>query len=570
VNFLSAVLEEEEMKLRLLLCPAPLRSIRLCSILLCGILCLPASILAAQTIRERETFRGLTNPQAVTDTLPGPKYMREHVVDGKLRLTLQDAVILTLANNSNVRLQELNIENSKYSLLGAHSPFDPYVQGSFSSQGQLSQAYTQLTGVPTSQSTLSSLNQVTQLNYNQTFETGTNVQVNFNATKYSSNSVYNFFNPSLSSFLGFQFTQPLLRNRWLFANRAPLVIARRNVRASRATFEAQVSGTIQQVVGQYWNVVQARGYLEVARKSLDAAEATYKHDKRALELGALPPLDIYRSESQVAGRRVQVIQSEYALRQAEDVFRQTVGADLDSYFQALDLDLTEPPEPEGELRSIDAGAALQQAMGKRPELEAARQSLANDDTSIRLAHNNLLPDLRVNGNYSGNGLNNLSTAQGVAAGGFGDSLNQMFGFGYPSYGFGLTLNLPVKNRSGQAALGSALVSRSRDLYTERQIKEQITYDVSNAVHQLEEAKINIAASKESVDLARKTMAAEQRKYELGTGQIFLVLEAQTELAAAEQGLLQAEVGYRIAVAAVDYATGSLLEPYGVQIAELTR
>lgn len=558
------------MKLRLLLCPAPLRSIRLCSILLCGILCLPASILAAQTIRERETFRGLTNPQAVTDTLPGPKYMREHVVDGKLRLTLQDAVILTLANNSNVRLQELNIENSKYSLLGAHSPFDPYVQGSFSSQGQLSQAYTQLTGVPTSQSTLSSLNQVTQLNYNQTFETGTNVQVNFNATKYSSNSVYNFFNPSLSSFLGFQFTQPLLRNRWLFANRAPLVIARRNVRASRATFEAQVSGTIQQVVGQYWNVVQARGYLEVARKSLDAAEATYKHDKRALELGALPPLDIYRSESQVAGRRVQVIQSEYALRQAEDVFRQTVGADLDSYFQALDLDLTEPPEPEGELRSIDAGAALQQAMGKRPELEAARQSLANDDTSIRLAHNNLLPDLRVNGNYSGNGLNNLSTAQGVAAGGFGDSLNQMFGFGYPSYGFGLTLNLPVKNRSGQAALGSALVSRSRDLYTERQIKEQITYDVSNAVHQLEEAKINIAASKESVDLARKTMAAEQRKYELGTGQIFLVLEAQTELAAAEQGLLQAEVGYRIAVAAVDYATGSLLEPYGVQIAELTR
>lgn len=551
------------MKLRLVLC------LLLCPILLCGLLCLPASILSAQTIRERETFRGLTNPQAVTDTLPGPKYMREHVVDGKLRLTLQDAVVLTLANNSNVRLQELNIENSKYSLLASHSPFDPSVQASFSSQGQLSQAYTQLTGAP-ALGTLSSLNQITQLNYSQTFETGTNIQFNFNATKYSSNSTFNFFNPSLSSFLGFQFTQPLLRNRWLFANRAPLVIARRNVRASRATFEAQVSSTVQQVVGQYWNVVQARGNLEVAQKSLDAAEATYKHDKRALELGALPPLDIYRSESQVAGRRVQVIQSEYALRQAEDAFRQTVGADLDPYFRALDLDLTEPPEPGEELRSVDAATALQQAMGKRPELEAARQSLANDDTSIRLAHNNLLPDLRVNGNYSGNGLNNLATAQGVAAGGFGDSLNQLFGFGYPSYGFGLTLNLPVKNRSGQAALGSALISRSRDLYTERQIKEQITYDVSNAVHQLEEAKINIAASKESVDLARKTMAAEQRKYELGTGQIFLVLEAQTELAAAEQGLLQAEVSYRLAVAAVDYSTGNLLEPYGVQIAELTR
>jgi outer membrane protein len=317
----------------------------------------------------------------------------------------------------------------------------------------------------------------------------------------------------------------------------------------------------------------------VAQKSLDAAQATYNHDKRALELGALPPLDIYRSESQVADRRVQVIQSEYALKQTEDFFRQSVGADVDPYFRALDLDLTDSPETDGELRNIDIAVALQEALEKRPELEAARLSLANDDTSIRLAHNNLLPELSLSGNYSGNGLggNQYSLSaqpnippQLISTGGFSDSLDQLFGFGYPSYGFSLTLNLPVKNRSGQAALGSALVSRRRDLYSERQIREQITFDVSNAVHQLEQAKISVAASKEAVDLARKTMAAEQRKYELGTGQIFLVLEAQTELAAAEQGLLQAQVSYRVAVAAVDYATGNLLAPYGVQIAELTR
>ncbi len=526
---------------------------------------------SAQTTRQPESYRGLTNLQAVSNTLPGAQYMRDHVVDGKLRLTLQDAVTVTLANNSNVRLQELNIENTKYALLSAHSPFDPSVQGSFNAQRSFSQAYTQLAGAPA----LSTLNQFTQLTYGQTMETGTNFQVNFNTTKLSSNSTNDFINPSISSFLSFQFTQPLLRNRWLFANRAPLVIARRSLQGSRATFEAQVSGIIQAVVTQYWNVVQARGSLDVARKSLDAAEATYKHDKRALELGALPPLDIYRSESQVAGRRVSVIQSEYALKQTEDAFRQIVGADIDPFFRAIDLDLTETPEPAGELRSIDVATALQQAMTKRPELEAARQSLANDDTSIRLAHNNLLPDLRLSGNYSGNGLGgnqynlNVTPPQLVSTGGFGDSLNQLFGFGYPSYGFSLTLNLPIRNRSGQAALGNALVSRRRDLYTDRQIREQITFDVSNAVHQLEEAKISVAASKEAVDLARKTMAAEQRKYELGTGQIFLVLEAQTELAAAEQSLLQAEVGYQLSVTAVDYATGGLLDPYHVQIADLT-
>src|SRR5580704_6694208 len=546
--------------------------LRLCLI----VLCLAGSILPAQTAQERETFHGLSNPQTLSDTLPGPKYMRDHVVDGKLRLTLQDAVVLTLVNNSNVRLQELNIENAKYALLGAHSPFDPAVQSSFSSQGQRSQTYTELAGAPTLGAPVSSLNQFTQVNYLQTLETGTNFQVNFNATKFSSNSTFDFFNPSISTFLGFQFTQPLLRNRWLFANRAPLVIARRNLRGSRALFEAQVSGTIQQVVGQYWSVVQARGTLAVARKSQDAAEATYNHDKRALELGALPPLDIYRSESQVAGRRVTVIQSEYALKQAEDTLRQTLGADVDAYFRALDLDLTDSPDTDGELRSIDAATALQEALDKRPELEAARQSLANDDTSIRLAHNNLLPDLSLSGNYSGNGLGgneyNLtgSSPQLISTGGLNDSLNQLFGFGYPSYGFSLTLNLPVRNRSGQAALGNALVSWRRAPSTERQIREQITFDVSNAVHQLEEAKIGMAANKEAVDLARKTMGAEQRKYELGTGQIFLVLEAQTELAAAEQSLLQAEISYQVAVAGVDYATGNLLAPYGVQIAELGR
>jgi outer membrane protein len=119
-------------------------------------------------------------------------------------------------------------------------------------------------------------------------------------------------------------------------------------------------------------------------------------------------------------------------------------------------------------------------------------------------------------------------------------------------------------------MGSALVSRRSDLYGERQLREQVMLDVSNAVHQLEQAKLSIAAGKEAVDLAKKSMAAEQRKYELGQGTIFLVLEAQTELAAAQQSLLQAEVGYQLAVASLDHATGEMLGPYHVQIADLSR
>jgi len=510
----------------------------------------------AQNVHERETFHGLSSPQAVSDTLPGPKYLQEHVSDGKLRLTLQEAVTAMLTNNTDVRLRELNVEDSKFALLRAHSPFDPGVLAGFSASRTTSQ-----TNAATP--VFSGLTQISQLSYGQTFETGTNVQVGFNATR-SSLNISSPPNPSIASSFGFQFTQPLLRNRWLFANRAPLVIARRNLSISRSTFEAQVSTAILNLVSQYWGVVQARGNLDVARKSQDAAEASYKRDKRALELGALPPLDIYRSESQLASRRVQTIQSEYQLKQAEDALRFTLGATVDPFLRALDLDLTEVPAREEELLTIDAATALKEALDARPELEAQRQLLANDDTSIRLAHNDLLPDLRLSGNYSGSGVDGRPT------GGLGDSLNQVFTFGFPTYGVSLNLNLPIRNRAAQADLGNALVSRRRNLYGERQLREQITLEVANAVHALEQAKLSLAASRESLDLSRKNLTAEQRKYELGSEQVFFVLEAQTEVAQAEATVLDAEVAYQLAVASVQHATGKLLEPYHVQIQDLAR
>ncbi len=107
------------------------------------------------------------------------------------------------------------------------------------------------------------------------------------------------------------------------------------MKESRDNFEGEVNDTILLVVENYWNVVQARENLVVQRESFDEAQKSYDHDKKSLELGALPPLDIYRSESQVASRRVSVIQAEYGLKQAEDQFRQVIGADVDPEYPRL-------------------------------------------------------------------------------------------------------------------------------------------------------------------------------------------------------------------------------------------
>jgi outer membrane protein TolC len=214
------------------------------------------------------------------------------------------------------------------------------------------------------------------------------------------------------------------------------------------------------------------------------------------------------------------------------------------------------------------------ALSQRPELDAAKDALANDETNIRLAHKQLEPNLQLQGFYQSSGLGgnqyDLLSGRLISPGGFGSSMGQLFGFGYPGYGGTLSLTLPVRNRGAQSALGNAQVSRTRDLYSGSQTRESITREVHDAVHQLEEAQMALTAGTASYELAQKTLASEQRKFELGAETNFFVLDAQTRLAQAELSLLQTQVNYQIALAAVGHSTGDLLTPYHVQIISLAR
>jgi len=522
-----------------------------------------------------ESYRGLLTPQVRTGKMAPPEHLKDYVKNGKLSLSVRDAILLALENNSNIRIDETQIETQKFTLLGAYQLFDPLIQSSLNVNRYSSPGYSQLQGVgESSSSTLNSLSQTGQVSYTQTFSTGTNILASVSSNKVSTNSSFYYFNPYFSSALNLQFTQPLLRNAGRFANTAPLIIARRTLQQSRASFEAEVNDSILQVIQQYWAAVQARDTLDVQQQSLKLAEVSYQRDKRAFELGALPPLDIYRSQSEVAARRVQVIQAEYALTQSEEALRFTIGADQDLQTHTLGLDLTEKPEPDGVPQEIDASAALATALENRPEIEATKDALAIDDTGIRLAQNHLKPDLSLTGFYQSSGLGgnqyNLTSGQLILPGGLGSSFTQLFGFGYPGYGGTLTLNLLVKNRAAQSALGTALVARTHDQYSGRAIREQIAQEVSVAIHQLEEAKLALEAGKVSFDLAQKSLASDQRKYELGAETNFFVLDSQTRLAQAELILLQTQVNYRVALAAVGHATGNLLDPYQVKIAELSK
>jgi outer membrane protein len=515
-------------------------------------------------------YRKALPPSVRSGAAPAPQHLNDYVVDGQLTLTLHDAILLALENNSNVRLEESAVENQKMAVLGAFAPFDPQVQANLNINRYSSPGYTELQGVgESSNATLNSLTQLGQLNYTQNFSTGTNVQAGISSSKNSENSGFLFYNPFYSSTLSLQFTQQLLRGAGRFANRAPILIARRGLAQSQAAFEGEVNDAIYQVVQQYWNAVQAQGNLDVSDRSLKAAEASYDHDKKALDLGALGPLDIYRSESELAARRVALIQAQFAVQQAEEALKLTIGADQDPLIHGLPLSLTEKPDQGADIAPPDPQTELAKAMSNRPEVQADAAALDADHDSIRLARNQLLPSLSLNGFYQSSGLGgneyNLETLQLISQGGFGSSYSQLFGFGYPGYGGTLTLQLPLKNHAAEAALGSAVVTRSHDLYNMRRTKEQIVNDVTLAIDQMAQARLGLEAAENSYDLAQKSLAADQRKYELGTETIFFVLDSQTRLATAEQTLLSAQIGMQIARANLNHATGDILEPYRVQI-----
>jgi len=515
----------------------------------------------AQNSSSVERYLGISGKQKPAAPLLAPQDLKDHVVNGKLVLSLDDCIRLALSYNTDIHLDHYQIDTAENNLQRVYAPFDPLLTSSFTDQRNKTPTSTQLSGA----SILNELTQQTQFGYSQTFQTGTNFQGSLIAGKSSTNSSFNTLNPATATTLQFSVTQPLLRNRGLFPNRAPILIAQRNLKQARASFLGEVSDIIQQIVGNYWNVVLAREVLAVQQESLDEAQKSYDHDKKALSLGALPPLDIYRSESQVASRRVGVIQAEYAVKQAEDQFRQGIAADIDPATRVLDLELTDRPEPVGELLTIDIPTALARAIANRPELDAVHQQLAIDELSIRLAHNNLKPDLELSGFYLGNGLNGYQP--GVANTGIGTSLSQSFRFAFPAYGATLSLALPIKNHSAEANLADALVSRGHDQYQERETNQSILLDITTAVHALEAAKLGMEAAKVAVDLAKETLHADERKYELGAEQIFFVLDAQTQLAQAELNLIQSQVNFQLAVTQVDHATGDLLEHHHVEIVE---
>jgi outer membrane protein TolC len=493
--------------------------------------------------------------------------LEQRIQGGKLVLNLKAFLALALKNSTGIRLTELDVYTAADAVTSAKAPFDPQVLFQFNAQRSVQQDASQTSGAET----LSDLGQTSTASYSQVFGAGPTVTAGFNATRTSSNSAFNFFNPSVATGLNFSVTQPLLQNRGNLQIRAPLLVARTQFRIVTEQSQAQIATTIANAAGQYWEAIRARENIRVLEQSLDLAQKSYERDRQALELGALSKLDILQSQSQVAQRKLDLIQGRYGYQQALDGLRQLIGADLKPDTLGMEIVLEDDPRemPVG-FHALPLGEAIAKARHDRPELSAAGRRVGVDELNARVARDQMTPrlDLSLQAGSSGLGGNQLPVVlplggtTALVTGGLGDSLNQLFGFASPYYGFSLTLGIPVRSSAAQASLTDALVNRVRDRYSQRQIDQQVILDVETANRQLDLAQASMEAAKTSRDLSQQNVDAEQMKYQLGTVTAFELLTAQSQLATTENSLVNAYVDYQKAVVAYRRAIWTTLDDLG--------
>ena len=526
--------------------------------------------------------------------------LQARIHDGKLVLHVRDFIELALKNSADVQLSRVDVYTSADRITSAESPFDPLLQASFNSQRAVSPLFfgggfgstgagssfgtgTTSTGTSTGSGTgtgastsgiavlpqtISSLTQTSVINYQQLLPTGQTIQASFQGIRSSGDD---YTSPVIFGSLNFTLLQPLLQNRTNLQARGPLTVARTQLLITSEQDEAKIADTISQAAQTYWQAVQARENIRVQQQTVELAKKSYEHDKLALELGALASLDIYQSQTQVAERNRDLVQAQHQYRIALDTLRHFIGADLTQDLRNTDIVLEDDPAqlpPKSEVLPFEQ--ALQRALERRPEWKAARQSLEVDALNTRVARDALLPQLSLTGTGGSTGpsLNPVTpgTSVGVPANlypGLGETLKQVLAFDFPSYGFGLQLNFPLRNSSAKAQLADAMVSRVQDRYRQRQTQQQITLDVRQAIDSLELAGASIATATTARDLAHKNVDAEQQKYQLGSITAFELLDSQTRLASAESALLSAFITYQQGYVAYQRATWTLFDGYGV-------
>ncbi len=284
----------------------------------------------------------------------------------------------------------------------AVSSYDPVLAGSVGAEHQTTPlANRQLYGVPSLQSNTGQAS----FSYNQAFPTGTSFTVEFNNNRQTTNSPFFNLSPVLNSVYRFSFQQQLLAGFGFGPNLRYLRIAKNNKKISDIAFKDQVIATVTQIENIYWDLVNAYQQAQVNEQSLAFAQQSLETSKKLLQLESIPAMDVMRAEAEVSRRDQDLTIAKTSLQLQELLIKNALTKSLDDpVLEAVPVITTDHLQPSQASASDSIQDLIAQALHERPELSESDIDLANRQISRKAARNALLPSLSLVGFYGGSGL----------------------------------------------------------------------------------------------------------------------------------------------------------------------
>ena len=284
----------------------------------------------------------------------------------------------------------------------AVSSYDPFIIANGGEEHQtLPLSNLTLNGVPTLQTNSGQFN----FNYQQAFPTGTSVSFGFNSLRQTTNSIFTNLSPALNAQFRVSIQQELLAGFGFGPNLRYLRIASNNKKISDIAFKDQVIATVTQIENIYWDLVSAYEQTQVNEKSSAFAQQTLDNTRKQLKLESVPEMDVLRAEAEVSKRDQDLTVARTSLQLQETLIKNAVTKSLDDpVLEAMPVIPTDRMEGEQPQASQSIQDLIATALHDRPELAESDVDLINRQISRRAARNALLPSLSLVGFYGGSGL----------------------------------------------------------------------------------------------------------------------------------------------------------------------
>ncbi|MBI3653606.1 MAG: TolC family protein [Acidobacteria bacterium] len=523
-----------------------------------------------------EAQNSITQPLALSPEVGTQRVgVRE---DQKQTLALQEAIAMALQNNLDVESFRQGVQISQYNLFSSYGVYDLTSSASINYRSQTFPVSSIFQGGDTKTASLTQ--RVLTYNFTTTKQverTGGFYEVDFNNGRTNTSSTAATLTTQYTPTLTFNFTQPLMRNFKIDANRRAIQINKRNLDLSDSQFRQRVIEIISAVQRAYWDLVFAIQNERIARDTVELTRTQLSNNQKQVEAGTLAPIELRSTEAALEARKGDVILALQAITTAENTLKGLLSKDPNDKMWYSQLVPTDDPTLTPPAYSLEDSVAL--ALKNRPELEQMRLQVQQKEIDLAYFNNLSKPQVDLIGIYTNTGLAGtpstvVSTGGNIPAsalvperfkGGYFKALRNLFSQDFKTYQFGVSISFPWRNRTAEGNIGRVL-AETRQLDTrQRQLVQNIQIDVRNALQAVVAAKQRFEAQQANRIAADAQYKGELEKFRAGLSTNFFVLQRQTDLSVARGNEIRALTDYNKALADLQRVTGLTLVSNNVQV-----